>query len=116
MARVSENDAPERGVPVPEKACAWPYAGGRLSGRSSFGAARRTGVISCVLEGGGVAVNLLPLVGHGHGGGVGVAADADVALDGEDGVGVAELVGDDGGVEAEVEEHPAGGDVAQVIG
>jgi hypothetical protein len=29
---------------------------------------------------------------------------------------VTELVGDNGGVEAQVEEHPAGGDVAQVMG
>src|SRR5690606_36296557 len=46
---------------------------------------------------------------------VGVASDAYVALDREGGVGVAELVGDDGGVEVEVEEHPAGGDVAEVV-
>jgi hypothetical protein len=55
------------------------------------------------------------VIGDGHGGGVGVAANADLAAHGEMGIGVAELVGDDGGVEAEVEEHPAGGDVAQVM-
>ena len=57
----------------------------------------------------------LPLVGELHGGGVGIATDTDIALDREVGIGVTQLVGDDGGVEAEVEEHPAGGDVAQVM-
>lgn len=44
-----------------------------------------------------------------------VDSSADVALDGEGRVSVAELLGDDGGVELEVEEHPARGDVPEIV-
>jgi hypothetical protein len=40
----------------------------------------------------------------------------DTSPDGELGVGAAEFVGDDLGVEAEVEQHPARSDVAQIVG
>ena len=57
-----------------------------------------------------------PIFGRRGDGGAEVASHADVAAEGEGGIGMAEEGADDGGVEADIEEEPAGADMTEIVG